>query len=137
MTARTSVLVALGGITTAAFSAMPGPYALLVAMSVAAGMMRGNLPLIQATAVTDRWGATHHGRLSGLPAADVDLHAAPVIAALQSGFLGEGLGGELSVPARTVATQLQLTLPVWQHDLQQHTDRTQSARLWGRATYSL
>lgn len=68
VTARPAVLVALRGIT-AASSAVPGPYPPLVPMSVAAGMVWGNLPLVQATAVTDRRGATHHGRLSGPPAA--------------------------------------------------------------------
>ena len=68
-TARTTILIALGGLSTAAFAVVPGPYALLIAVSVAAGMVRGNLTLLQATAVTDRWGATHYGRLSGLLAA--------------------------------------------------------------------
>ena len=68
-TARTTTLIALGGLTTAALAVIPGPYALLVALSVAAGMVRGNLTLLQATAVTDRWGTTHYGRLSGLLAA--------------------------------------------------------------------
>ena len=44
----------------------PGPTPLLVAVAVLAGMVRGNLTLLQATAVTDRWGTTHYGRLSGL-----------------------------------------------------------------------
>lgn len=54
VTARTAVLVALGGITTTAFSAVPGPYALLVAMPVAAGIVRGNLPVIQPGGRGDR-----------------------------------------------------------------------------------
>jgi hypothetical protein len=40
---------------------------LLIALAIAAGMVRGNLTLLQATAVPDRWGATHYGLLSGLP----------------------------------------------------------------------
>lgn len=69
VTARTVALIALGGLTTAALALVPGPYALLVVLSVAAGMVRGNLTLLQATAITDRWGTTHYGRLSGLLAA--------------------------------------------------------------------
>ncbi|WP_240981405.1 MULTISPECIES: MFS transporter [unclassified Streptomyces] len=65
-TTRTVVLIALGSLTTAALAVTPGPYGLLIAVSVAAGMVRGNLTLLQATAVTDRWGARHYGRLSGL-----------------------------------------------------------------------
>ncbi|ONI49992.1 MULTISPECIES: MFS transporter [unclassified Streptomyces] len=68
-TARTTILIALGALTTAAFAAVPGPYALLIAVSIVAGMVRGNLTLLQATAITDRWGTTHYGRLSGLLAA--------------------------------------------------------------------
>ncbi|MFE7896644.1 MFS transporter [Streptomyces sp. NPDC057424] len=76
VTARTMILIVLGGLTTAAFAATSGPYALLLAVSVAAGLVRGNLTLLQATAVTDRWGATHYGRLSGLLAAPATLAAA-------------------------------------------------------------
>lgn len=65
-TTRTVVLIALGSLTTAALAVTPGPYGLLIAVSVAAGMVRGNLTLLQATAVTDRWGTRHYGRLSGL-----------------------------------------------------------------------
>ncbi|MFF0887107.1 MFS transporter [Streptomyces sp. NPDC003456] len=75
-TARTTLLVALGALTTSAFAAVPGPYALLIAVSIAAGMVRGNLTLLQATAITDRWGATHYGRLSGLLAAPATTAAA-------------------------------------------------------------
>lgn len=73
---RTAILIALGGLTTAAFAAAPGPYALIIAVSVAAGMVRGNLTLLQATAITDRWGTTHYGRLSGLLAAPATTAAA-------------------------------------------------------------
>ncbi|MFB7116163.1 MFS transporter [Streptomyces sp. NPDC056291] len=76
VTTRTTILIALGGLTTAAFAAVPGPYALLIAVSIAAGMVRGNLTLLQATAITDRWGATHYGRLSGLLAAPATTAAA-------------------------------------------------------------
>ncbi|MFE9046021.1 MFS transporter [Streptomyces sp. NPDC007818] len=65
-TTRTVVLIALGSLTTAALAVTPGPYGLLIAVSVVAGMVRGNLTLLQATAVTDRWGTRHYGRLSGL-----------------------------------------------------------------------
>ncbi|AXQ53221.1 MFS transporter [Streptomyces koyangensis] len=48
-TAWTTILIACGGLTTAAYAAVPGPYALLIAVSVVAGMVRGNLTLLQAT----------------------------------------------------------------------------------------
>ncbi|MGW5433248.1 MFS transporter [Streptomyces sp. NPDC004059] len=90
-TARTTILIALGGLTTAAFAAVPGPYALLIAVSVVAGMVRGNLTLLQATAITDRWGATHYGRLSGLLAAPATTAAA--LAPFAGAALAVPLGG--------------------------------------------
>lgn len=45
-TARTVTLIGLGGLTTAALALVPGPYALLVTLSVAAGMVRGNITLL-------------------------------------------------------------------------------------------
>ncbi|MEL5959456.1 MFS transporter [Streptomyces sp. CLV115] len=91
VTARTSVLIALGGVTTAALAVTPGPYALLVALSVAAGMVRGNLTLLQATAITDRWGTTHYGRLSGLLAAPAT--TASALAPFAGATLASPLGG--------------------------------------------
>ncbi|MDW8809789.1 MFS transporter, partial [Streptomyces scabiei] len=90
-TARTTILIALGGLTTAAFAVVPGPYALLIAVSVVAGMVRGNLTLLQATAITDRWGATHYGRLSGLLAAPATTAAA--LAPFAGAALTTPLGG--------------------------------------------
>ncbi|MFB9482175.1 MFS transporter, partial [Streptomyces filamentosus] len=90
-TARTTILIALGGLTTAAFPAAPGPYALLIAVSVVAGMVRGNLTLLQATAITDRWGATHYGQLSGLLAAPTTTAAA--LAPFAGAALAAPLGG--------------------------------------------
>ncbi|MFI8829048.1 MFS transporter [Streptomyces sp. NPDC053431] len=90
-TVRTTILIALGGLTTAAFAAIPGPYVLLIIVSVVAGMVRGNLTLLQATAVTDRWGTTHYGRLSGLLAAPATTTAA--LAPFASAALTVPLGG--------------------------------------------
>ncbi|MBD9733840.1 MFS transporter [Streptomyces sp. H28] len=90
-TVRTALLVALGGLTTAAFAAVPGPYALLIAVSIVAGMARGNLTLLQATAITDRWGTTHYGRLSGVLAAPATTAAA--LAPFAGAALAVPLGG--------------------------------------------
>ncbi|MFC9291334.1 MFS transporter, partial [Streptomyces sp. NPDC057052] len=90
-TARTTILIALGALTTAAFAVTPGPYGLLIAVSVVAGMVRGNLTLLQATAITDRWGTTHYGRLSGLLAAPA--HTAAALAPFAGAALALPLGG--------------------------------------------
>ncbi|MBK0372940.1 MFS transporter [Streptomyces sp. RB110-1] len=88
---RLVMLIASGAAATAALAAIPGPYVLVVTLSVAAGMVRGNLTLAQATAVTDRWGATHYGRLSGLLAALPA--AAGALAPFASAVLATALGG--------------------------------------------
>ncbi|MFJ2154283.1 MFS transporter [Streptomyces microflavus] len=90
-TTRTTTLIALGAITTAALAAVPGPYALIIAMSITAGMVRGNLTLLQATAITDRWGTTHYGRLSGLLTAPA--HTATALAPFAGAALAMPLGG--------------------------------------------
>lgn len=60
-------------------------------MSVAAGMVCGNLTLLQATAVTDRWGTTRYGRLSGLLAAPAT--TASALAPFAGVALASPLGG--------------------------------------------
>lgn len=91
VTARTTILIALGGLTTTALAAAPGPYALIIAVAIVAGMVRGNLTLLQATAITDRWGTTHYGHLSGLLAAPATTAAA--LAPFAGAALAVPLGG--------------------------------------------
>ncbi|MEU3282955.1 MFS transporter [Streptomyces antibioticus] len=89
-TARTATLIGLGGATTAALAFVRGPIPLLVLFAVLAGVVRGNLTLLQATAVTDRWGTTHYGRLSALLGAPAHITAAlaPWAGAALAGALG-------------------------------------------------
>lgn len=77
--------------TTALLGAVPGPTPLLVAGAVLAGTARGVLTLFQATAVSDRWGATHYGRLSGILSAPVVL--ATALAPWAGAALADVLGG--------------------------------------------
>ncbi|MET9829470.1 MFS transporter [Streptomyces sp. NPDC006385] len=90
VTTRTVTLIALGGGTTVLLAAVSGPVPLLVVIAVAVGMVRGNLTLLQATAVADRWGTTHYGRLSGLLGAPVTIASAlaPFAGAVLAGVLG-------------------------------------------------
>ncbi|WP_447034766.1 MFS transporter [Streptomyces sp. DSM 118878] len=104
VTARTVALMGLGGATTAALGLVPGPIPLLVVLAVLAGMVRGNLTLLQATAVTDRWGAAHYGRLSGLLAAPVTVAGA--LAPFAGAALAAGLGGYPALFAVLAATSL-------------------------------
>jgi MFS family permease len=69
--ARTTIVLGSGAVSVALLGVLPGPAALLIAAAVLAGMARGVFTLLQATAVTDRWGALHYGRLSGLLTAPI------------------------------------------------------------------
>ncbi|MEU0002318.1 MFS transporter [Streptomyces microflavus] len=107
-TTRTTTLIALGAITTAALAAVPGPYALIIAVSITAGMVRGNLTLLQATAITDRWGTTHYGRLSGLLTAPA--HTATALAPFAGAALAVPLGGYEPLFLLLTATSLTAAL---------------------------
>ncbi|WNZ10401.1 MFS transporter [Streptomyces sp. 11x1] len=111
VTTRTVALITLGGATTAAFAVVTGPFPLLVGIAIVAGMVRGNLTLLQATAVTDRWGTTHYGSLSGLLAAPATIAAAlaPFAGAALAGPLG-GYPGLFTALALTSAVAALLTL---------------------------
>jgi MFS family permease len=104
---RTTLLVAAGGATTAAFALVPGPIPLLVVLAVLAGVVRGNLTLLQATAVSDRWGTRHYARLSALLAAPTTFAAAlaPWAGAVLAGALGgqTALFGVLALISLTAA----------------------------------
>ena len=43
----------------------------MIGIAVGAGLVRGIFTLIQATAITDRWGGEHYGRLNGLMSAPI------------------------------------------------------------------
>ncbi|MFD3534552.1 MFS transporter [Streptomyces sp. NPDC058664] len=90
-TVRTTTLLALGALTTAALAVTPGPYGLVIAVSIAAGMVRGNLTLLQATAITDRWGTQHYGRLSAILSAPA--MTASALAPFAATTLASILGG--------------------------------------------
>jgi hypothetical protein len=63
---RTTLVLLAGAATTAVLGFAPGPLELLVAVSILVGAARGIFTLLQATAITDRWGGVHYGRLSGV-----------------------------------------------------------------------
>jgi len=88
---RGVVILLATAATTALMAAVPGPTPLLVAVAVLAGAARGVLTLFQATAVSDRWGATHYGRLGGILSAPVML--ATALAPWAGAALADVLGG--------------------------------------------
>lgn len=86
--ARTVIILAAIAVSTALLGVFTSLTALVV-VAVVAGFARGILTLLQATAVTDRWGPTHYGHLSGVLAAPVTLATAlgPWIGAALAGML--------------------------------------------------
>ena len=77
--------------TTALLGLLPGPAALLVAAAMLAGAARGIFTLLQATAVTDRWGTAYYGRLNGVLSAPSTL--ATALAPWAGAALAVPLGG--------------------------------------------
>lgn len=89
--ARTVWILSLGAVTTAGLAVLPGPVALLTVIAVLAGAPRGITTLLQATAVTDRWGTAAYGSLSGILAAPVT--TATALAPWAGAALATALGG--------------------------------------------
>src|SRR6202012_519060 len=63
---RTAAVVAAGGVATLLLGLLPGPAALLVAVSVITGAVRGVFTLTQATLVADYWGPDRYAVLNGV-----------------------------------------------------------------------
>lgn len=64
--ARTFVVLAIAAVTVVVLGMLPGPAAVLLAVTVLAGAARGVYTLLQATAVSDRWGTRAFGRVNGV-----------------------------------------------------------------------
>jgi MFS family permease len=85
VTVRTvSVLVAVA-LATAALALAPAAATLLIALGMVLGLARGIYTLVQATAVTDRWGPAGYGSLNGL------LMAPALVASASAPFVGAAL----------------------------------------------
>ncbi|WP_067536647.1 MFS transporter [Nocardia crassostreae] len=65
VTTRTVVILVATALATALLGIGTG-VAILIAFAIGSGLIRGLFTLIHATAITDRWGATHYGRLNGI-----------------------------------------------------------------------
>lgn len=73
---RTALVFAGAAASTAALALSPAHALTLIGLSMIAGVARGIATLLQATAITDRWGTRAYGRLSGILAAPVVLATA-------------------------------------------------------------
>jgi MFS family permease len=91
LVARTAIVFVLVTASTFALAVVPGPVGLLVAASMVAGVGRGIATLLQATAITDRWGPRSYGHLSGIMGLPVLLTTA--LAPWAGAALAEATGG--------------------------------------------
>lgn len=103
-TTPTSRLVIVGvatATTTAALAFAPPAPAIVISLALLLGLARGLYTLIQATAVTDRWGTHTYGRLSGVLTAPSHLAgaAAPFVGAALAAVLGSWTGAFLALAA--------------------------------------
>ena len=87
------VLAAVAG-TTAALALVPSSPGVLIAVGMVLGLARGVYTLVQATAITDRWGPTSYGTLNGL------MTAPALVAAATAPFAGAVLATALGSYAR-------------------------------------
>jgi MFS family permease len=63
---RILAVTAAGALSTLLLALLPGPAALLIAVSVLAGTVRGLFTLLEATAVSDYWGPAGYASLNGM-----------------------------------------------------------------------
>ncbi len=73
---RASIVMASVGITTAMLAVAPTEVWVLFLVSALVGVSRGLYTLIQATAVSDRWGTSQYGHLSSILSAPILLASA-------------------------------------------------------------
>lgn len=88
---RATAILAAAAVITALLGLVPGPTLLLAAGAVVAGAVRGVFTLLQATAITDRWGAGHYATLTAILAAPAT--AASALAPWAGTALAPAFGG--------------------------------------------
>jgi len=90
VTARGVIVLVGVAMATAALALAPASSGLLVAIGMALGLARGIYTLVQATAVTDRWGPAAYGTLNGILTAPAlaAAAAAPFAGAVLADVLG-------------------------------------------------
>jgi MFS family permease len=89
--ARGVLVLGASAAATGLLALLPGPAVALVGAAMLAGAARGVFTLLQATAVSDRWGSSHYGRLNGLLLAPAMV--ATALAPWAGAALSEVLGG--------------------------------------------
>ena len=90
VTARGVIVLAGVAVATAGLAVAPDSAGLLIALGMALGLARGIYTLVQATAVTDRWGPASYGTLNGVLTAPA--LAAGAVAPFAGAALAQVLG---------------------------------------------
>ncbi|KRF02597.1 hypothetical protein ASG88_04265 [Nocardioides sp. Soil777] len=90
VTSRAVLVVAAVAVATAVLALAPASAGLLVGIGMILGLARGVYTLVQATAVTDRWGPSAYGTLNGIVTAPALLASA--LAPFAGAALAAGLG---------------------------------------------
>ena len=85
VTVRSVVVLAAVAVATAALALAPTSAGVLIVLGMVLGLARGIYTLVQATAVTDRWGPAAYGTLNGI------LTAPALAAAAVAPFVGAAL----------------------------------------------
>ncbi|MGH3627793.1 MAG: MFS transporter [Sciscionella sp.] len=88
---RTVAVMTIGAITIAVLGLLPGPVAAVIVVAICAGAARGTYTLLQATAVSDRWGTRHYAVLNGIAIAPAT--AAMALGPAGTALLANHLGG--------------------------------------------
>ncbi|MCY9786598.1 MFS transporter [Nocardiopsis sp. EMB25] len=86
---RTVIVLAACAATSLLLALVPGPWGLVVAVAVLAGMARGVLTLLHATAVAERWGTAVYAGVSGV------MHVPLMLASALAPWIGVSLAGAL------------------------------------------
>jgi MFS family permease len=90
VTVRSVVVLAAVAVATAALALAPSSAGVLIVLGMVLGLARGIYTLIQATAITDRWGPTAYGTVNGILTAPALAAAAvaPFVGAVLAGLVG-------------------------------------------------
>ncbi|EFL30505.1 major facilitator transporter [Streptomyces viridochromogenes DSM 40736] len=102
---RMIVLLSAGAVAIGFLAIVPGPAPLLCAAAMAAGAVRGMFTLLQATAVSDRWGVRSYATLNAFATAPAGtaLAVAPAAGALLAAGLSSYPGAFLVLAALVAA----------------------------------
>jgi MFS family permease len=108
---RASIVIASVSVTTAMLAVAPTEAWVLFAVSVLVGVSRGLYTLIQATAVSDRWGTANYGHLSSILSAPILIASA--VAPFAGAVLATATGSQRDAFVILAAMALAAAIGVW------------------------